>query len=369
MMFLPPIFFLLLLVAPTSRAFTTSIPPRAATDDVSSRRSLLAVRSAMHRNDGTAQEATMRSKKSRASSVTHNGKRLSDVEHEECLTQVLELRRIQEILRQHMVSLVLQKSQLCGYGEDIEAFENAMRDGEHARESLITHHIPLVHSVVKDIVRNRKKLQSITYEDLVQEGVIGLSRALEKYDPQHKTKLSTYSVFWIRAIVLRAIAEKDTVIYIPSHMQQITAKLNKMQHWEEAQQAKQIALGVTDGQFREAVKLQQRTFVSMEDAWERDLMDTTEDDTPIGPAYLKQALAGFLRPKEVEALSWRYGLNENGPPMPSSGGRWGEAMSFTEVGKQMHVSAEYGRKLCHRALKKLQQAVDEGSLELGLLMP
>jgi predicted DNA-binding protein (UPF0251 family) len=51
------------------------------------------------------------------------------------------------------------------------------------------------------------------------------------------------------------------------------------------------------------------------------------------------------------------------------GGKWGEAMSFSEVGAQMHVSAEYGRRLVHRALKKLQLAVAEGTLELAALVP
>lgn len=303
---------------------------------------------------------------------TKYASRLSDDEHAACVSHVLELRRIRKVLRQHTnISLLLQRSQLCGYGESLHEFEDAIANGEQSRERLITNHIPLVYSVVNDICRNRK-LHTVTKEDLVQEGVIGLSRALEKYEPDFGTKLSTYSVFWIRAVVLRAIAEKDSTMYIPSHIQQVAAKLNKLNHWDEAHQAKAAALGVTDGQFREAMKLKQRKFVSF-DALprERDLMDTTTEathDTDL--LYVKKALAGFLRPKEVEALAWRYGLNDNdGQHRLNSGGKWGEAMSFTEVGKQMHVSAEYGRKLCHRAIKKLQQAVEEGSLELGLLMP
>jgi len=116
---------------------------------------------------------------------------------------------------------------------------------------------------------------------------------------------------------------------------------------------------------------------------------------------LKKTLGRYLRPKEMEALFWRYGLlsekneaaNKNEQPkdylaraevelfgdsnsntkttastksLPVKG-KWGEAMSFTEVGNRMEVSAEYGRRLCHAALKKLQTAAEDGLLEPALL--
>jgi DNA-directed RNA polymerase sigma subunit (sigma70/sigma32) len=112
--------------------------------------------------------------------------------------------------------------------------------------------------------------------------------------------------------------------------------------------------------------------------------------------HLRTTLAKFLRPKEMEAISWRYGLLEHqthkakanrylaeaeqelfgtanavAPKQSKSElptkGRFGEAMTFNEVGKKMQVSAEYGRKLCHAAMKKLQQAAKEGRLEPALL--
>ena len=113
---------------------------------------------------------------------------------------------------------------------------------------------------------------------------------------------------------------------------------------------------------------------------------------------LRMTLAKFLRPKEMEALSWRYGLvNEDSPEAQQSSpqqlanqyladaetylfgstspttmelpdkGRSGEAMSFNEVGKRMKVSAEYGRRLCHAGLAKLRQAAEDGRLEPVLL--
>ncbi|KAL3893187.1 MAG: hypothetical protein SGARI_008328, partial [Bacillariaceae sp.] len=128
--------------------------------------------------------------------------------------------------------------------------------------------------------------------------------------------------------------------------------------------------------------------------------------------HVRSVLSAFLKPNEMEALSWRYGLKEDNSnaespieranrqfsemedelfgaaPMaaaaaattsvseskkkatktaPTAKGRWGEAMTFTEVGKRMEVSAEYTRKLCHRALSKLKEAAEDGRLEPALL--
>jgi len=150
-------------------------------------------------------------------------------------------------------------------------------------------------------------------------------------------------------------------------------------------------------------------------------MSTVGEDLEESPTaslereQFRKTLSKFLRPKEMEALSWRYGLvdtdesqvgelnppieqgqkqlanqyladaetylfgsttttgragSRSGGPFPSElpeKGRFGEAMSFNEVGKKMKVSAEYGRRLCHGGLAKLRQAAEDGRLELGLL--
>jgi DNA-directed RNA polymerase sigma subunit (sigma70/sigma32) len=133
-----------------------------------------------------------------------------------------------------------------------------------------------------------------------------------------------------------------------------------------------------------------------------DVVTMTEHvaTNPLDLEHLVNTLSKYLRPKEMEALCWRYGLFPEGyqrkqPPQKQQrsktdylakveaelfcseqdpqqqlvvGGKWGEAMSFTEVGKHMQVSAEYGRKLCHAALEKLRRAAEEGRLEPALLM-
>ena len=111
-------------------------------------------------------------------------------------------------------------------------------------------------------------------------------------------------------------------------------------------------------------------------------MTNTATSTPEEKSQEKEkvrlTLSRFLRPKEMEALSWRYGLVETPNYLQQAEqrifgddqvtkGKWGEAMSFTEVGKHMSCSAEYGRKLCHKALDKLRQAAEAGSLEPAFL--
>jgi hypothetical protein len=136
--------------------------------------------------------------------------------------------------------------------------------------------------------------------------------------------------------------------------------------------------------------------------YESDVGTAATDTNRAGAEHLKQTRSRFLRPREVEAVSWRYGLNTSeddaSSPSPACSkllakrdyvaeaerelfgdvqapaprsipvrGKWGEAMTFSEVGSRMHISAEYGRKLCHAALDKLRRAAEEGMLEPALL--
>jgi DNA-directed RNA polymerase sigma subunit (sigma70/sigma32) len=226
-------------------------------------------------------------------------------------------------------------------------------------------------------------------------------------------------MYWIRAAILRCIAERDDVMRVPEHMsatvRKVTAAAQRLgleldgdkivdafqsdsPLWKEAHAAKALAeeAGLTDRQVEQALRVkQQRKSVSYE-AWmqngqnmEVDLSSADESTktNSLDTENLKSILSKFLRPKEMEALSWRYGLTtiesrrpyrdylgeaerelfgESSSVLPTKG-KWGEAMSFTEVGKHMSVSAEYGRRLCHKAIEKLQRAAEEGHLEPALL--
>ena len=285
---------------------------------------------------------------------------------------------------------------------DDVAYQTALDLAQVARETLVTRNMGLVHYCVKDVLSN-KVLNSLSTDDLVQEGAIGLAMAIDKYNPELGTKFSTYAVYWIRGAILRCIAERDDMLRVPSHVgeavrkmqraaQTLGVELDGVRVLETANGANGSAAlaeaaGLSDRQLMEAMTVRQRRltggYVSFESWMQKgqsmqvDLEATTESIASPDKEKMKSTLARFLRPKEMEAISWRYGLVTQEAPSylqqaeqvfeDVTKGKWGEAMSFTEVGKQMSCSAEYGRKLCHKALEKLRQAAEAGTLEPALL--
>ena len=371
-------------------------------------------------------------------------KRMSQEEESELLRQAVEFRRLNNLetelrLRSPTRDLPLLsvRAKNAGYGEEIYDYEDAMADGQTARETLVTRNMGLVHHCVNQVLskRKNKRMNSLSYEDLVQEGAIGLARAVDRWNPDIGGRFSTYAMYWVRASVFRCIAERDDMVRVPNHVSQAIRDVNKAaallgidldsqdpingtnENWKEADAAKSLAeeAGLSDRNFAEAMKVRSRRYsggyVAFE-SWmqkgndlEMDVPMHSEDQNTakLETEHLRVTLSKFLRPKEMEALSWRYGLvnednivgeqHETGKQranryaaeaeeelfgansmkqqkkmaeLPAKG-RWGEAMSFNEVGNKMQVSAEYGRRLCHAALAKLQQAAEEGRLEPALL--
>jgi RNA polymerase sigma factor (sigma-70 family) len=338
----------------------------------------------------------------------------------------------------------------CGYsysgsdeGENddpVQQLQEALDRGFAAREQLITANMGLVRHVVQAVVGTAKTLGR---EDLVQEGAIGLARAVDRWDPEIGGKFSTYAYYWIRATVLRGIAQRDELVRVPEHMRLAIGRLEKAaktmgiaenffseRRWRDAREAKELAeaAGLTTKQLDQACRVQERRRNTLSfEAWMEQGKDvsssamtgSSSSDPPMKASELldlRGALAKFLRPKELEALSWRYGLTSDhehervtaslrktmspgggrqrrtrdyvaeveeslfgasssgddprasvavagggGVSIPSQG-RFGEAMSFAEVGKRMKVSAEYTRQLCSSALDKLRRAAKEGEL-------
>lgn len=345
--------------------------------------------------------------------------RLTHEEQKQLLLQSVELRRIQKIqsemkLARKMVT-PLQLARATGYGDELLDFEDAVMVGESARERLVTTNMGLVHYCVRDILKKRPKLKSITRDDLVQEGAIGLTRAVDRWNIVIGGKFSTYAVYWVRAAILRCIAEKDDLVRVPVHVTDSIVKVTRAaaglnveldSAWREAAHAKALAekAGISDQQLVEAMKVRERRNVGILsfESWmqhgkdfEKEIfLSPTEDkskqsSSSICMEHFENTLARFLRPREMEALSLRYGLDRNSSKRLSSsrnylrdaeaelfhdnimlapkGGRWGEAMSFVEVGLHMHISAEYGRRLCHAALDKLRRAAAEGAIEATML--
>jgi DNA-directed RNA polymerase sigma subunit (sigma70/sigma32) len=421
----------------------------------------------------------------------------------------------------------LELAQNTGYGKNLQEFKTALILGQQAREQLITTNMGLVHYCINDILQHHT-LRTITIDDLIQEGAIGLSRAVDRYNPSFyqqqqssadapsssaitttsstpssssssiltNAKFSTYAVYWIRAAILRTIRERDDIMRVPDHVTTAIRKISNVAHtfgisldntnkvhndenvipasfagskendddiesevlssstyWlnndndpYQQENIKQMIVdqtGYTDQLVHNAMMVRNRrnkygTTVLSFESWmqqgkhyETDIIPSQDQDSSSSYyeetsqngsiEHIKQILSRFLRPKEMEALSWRYGLNDiqqhntpithrigdsnplakrnylaetemelygstttnaapknrnipisptltNKPKDDIVKGKWGEAMSFYDVGKQMQISAEYGRRLCHGALHKLRCAVAEGRLEPAILM-
>ena len=379
--------------------------------------------------------------------------RLTRDEEQELLRQAVELRRLNQLesdlALQHRGQLPLLsiRAKAAGYGDELEAYEDAKFDGQRAREELVTRNMGLVYYYVTQFLQKRKTLNSLSRDDLIQEGAIGLARAVDKYNPAIGGKFSSYAVYWIRAAVLRCVAERDDLLRVPNHVSMAVHEINKAakrlgmeldstlltvsdRSWKEAHEARRLAeeAGLSERNFEEAIKVRNRRYTGGYVAFESWMqkgenlasdvpvrgggmvMATTESVTAtLEREQLREALSKFLRPKEMEALSWRYGLvndetadamestpqqrasqylaqaeeqlfGSNNSKKPSkkassspsakvipSKGRFGEAMTFNEVGKKMKVSAEYTRRLCQAGLAKLQKAAADGRLEPALL--
>ena len=231
-----------------------------------------------------------------------------------------------------------------------------IEDGWAAREHLITANSRLVISVAKKYMG-----RGVPFLDLIQEGNIGLIRAVKKFDYRRGHKFSTYATWWIRQAVTRAIADQGRTIRVPVHMGDQINKLLRVQH----QITQRLGREPTIDELASALEVPPKKVENMIQVARRPLSLETptddEEDSVLGdfiedqdaPApddtatyhllreHLKEVMSG-LPPREVRILQLRYGLLD------------GQAYTPEEVGRKMGVTRERVRQIEAQALSRLR---------------
>ena len=275
----------------------------------------------------------------------------------ELLTAEEEIELVQHIEQGHLARQELSRGKVSSQRRN--ELRGLIEAGWRAREYLIGANTRLVISIVK-----KHTGRGLPFLDLIQEGNIGLIRALKKYDYRRGYKFSTYATWWIRQAVTRAVADQSRTIRVPVHMSDQIARMFKAQHQltqelqrkpntEELAEALDVSSAKVKALLRTArfpLSLEQP--ISNEgDTQLGDLIENKETPHPDHVATINllkehmEEILLLLPPREAKVLELRYGLSD------------GHSYSLREIGQKLGVTRERIRQIEASALQRLRKSL------------
>jgi len=306
------------------------------------------------------------------------GKRrlLDNTEEVQLATAVKELLRWKATRRDLMEELQRRPTRkewaaALGFGVDtaegMNRFESQLKLMQHAKDRMINANLRLVVSIAKKYVN-----RGVNIQDLIQEGSFGLITAVEKFDPEHGCRFSTYAHYWIKQAVTRAVADFSRPIRLPVHMSDCVNSIKRargifyLSHGRSPTELELAsALGISENKLQLALS-SSRELVSLEAPYyqnkqseEKAWVDYIQDTAPKPEHHLEDnllreqihtTLLNVLGPQEREIVCLRYGLE----------GR--ERRSLEEMGRIFECPKERVRQIEARALRKLRRPQEHRNL-------